>query len=69
MEKTEFIVMMEYGQDPAKFSLPQQEGVRWRVMKLRENTIEETKALFVVSFVAVDNFTLLNPITDFAKKN
>ena len=38
-------------------------------MKLRENTIEETKALFVVSFVAVDNFTLLNPITDFAKQN
>ena len=42
--------MMEYGWDPTKFSLPQQEGVRRWVMKLGENTIEETKAMFAVSF-------------------
>jgi hypothetical protein len=43
--------MMEYGQDPTKFSLPQREGVRRRVMKLGENTIEETKAMFAVGFL------------------
>jgi hypothetical protein len=51
VEKPEFIAMMGYGRDPTKFSLPQQEGVRRRVMKLRENTIEETKAMFVVGFL------------------
>lgn len=28
VEKPEFIAMMEYGQDPTKFSLPKREGVR-----------------------------------------
>jgi len=41
--------MMEYGRDPTKFSLPKQEGIRQRVMKLGEETIEETKALFTIS--------------------
>ena len=41
--------MMEYGRDPTKFSLPKREGMWRRVMKLGEETIEETKALFAVS--------------------
>ena len=49
VEKPEFIAMMEYGQDPTKFSLPKREGVRRRVMKLGEEMIEKTKAMFAVS--------------------
>lgn len=41
--------MMECGRDPTKSLLPKREGMRRRVMKLGEETIEETKALFAVS--------------------
>jgi len=48
VEKPEFISMMEYGRDPNTFSLPKRLGVRRRVMKLGEETIQETKNLFAV---------------------
>ena len=40
--------MMEYNRDPTKFSLPKKDGVHRRIMTLRENTIEDTKAMFAV---------------------
>ena len=53
--------MMEYGRDPTKFSLPKREGIRRRVMKLGEETIEETKALFAVGlFLSSGTFIVLN---------
>ena len=54
VEKPEFVSMMEYKWDPTKFSLPKKDGVRWRIMTLGENTIEDTKAMFVVrdSFIS-----------------
>ena len=44
VEKPEFVSMMEYNRDPTKFSLPKKDGM----MTLGENTIEDTKAMFVV---------------------
>ena len=40
--------MMEYNQDPTKFSLPKKDGIHRQIMTLGENTIEDTKAMFVV---------------------
>lgn len=40
--------MMEYGRDPKTFSLPKRDGVRRRVMKLGEETIQETMDIFAV---------------------
>jgi len=48
VEKPEFISMMEYGRDLNMFSLPKRLGVRRQVMKLGEETIQETKDLFAV---------------------
>lgn len=48
VEKPEFVSMIEYNRDPTKFSLPKKDGIRWRIMTLGENTIEDTKAMFVV---------------------
>ena len=48
VEKPEFVSMMEYSRDPTKFSLPKKDGIRQRIMTLGENTIEDTKAMFVV---------------------
>ena len=48
VEKPEYIAMMEYCRDLNKFSLPKQDGIRRRVMKLGEGTIEETRAMFTV---------------------
>lgn len=48
VEKPEFIAAMSYGRPSSKFTLPKRDGVRRRVMKLGENTIEETKAMFAV---------------------
>jgi hypothetical protein len=50
VEKPEYIAMMEYGRDPSKFSLLKRNGVRQCVMKLGEDTIEATKAMFSVLF-------------------
>jgi len=50
VEKPEYVAMMEYGRDLSKFSLPKRNGVRRRVMKLGEDTIEATKAMFSVVF-------------------
>jgi len=60
---------MEYNQDPTKFSLPKKDGVRQQIMTLGENTIEDTKAMFVVhdSFISfgaaiVNLFNLLGSL-------
>jgi len=46
--------MMEYNRDSTKFSLPKKDGIRRQIMTLGENTIEDTKAMFVVcdSFIS-----------------
>ena len=49
VEKPEFVLMMEYNWDPTKFSLPKKDGIYQQIMTLGENTIEDTKAMFVVS--------------------
>jgi len=48
VEKPEFMATMSYGRSPAKFTLPKRDGVRRRVMKLGEEAVEETKAMFSV---------------------
>ena len=48
--------MMEYKRDPTKFSLPKKDGVHQQIMTLGENTIEDTKAMFVVH----DSATIVN---------
>ena len=48
VEKPEFVLMMEYNQDPTKFSLPKKDGIHWRIMTLVENTVEDTQTMFVV---------------------
>ena len=58
VQKPEFVSMMEYGRDPKTFSLPKRDGVRRRVMKLGEETVQETKDIFAVCF-----FVLLFPNT------
>jgi hypothetical protein len=51
IEKPEFIEMMQYGhQTVPKFTLPKREGVRRRVMKLGEKTINDITEIFAVSF-------------------
>jgi hypothetical protein len=51
VEKPEFIEMMQYGhQAVPNFTLPKREGVRRRVMKLGEKTIDDIKEIFAVSF-------------------
>jgi hypothetical protein len=51
VENPEYIAMMSYGRDPSKFSLPKKDGVQRRAMKLGEDTIEATKAMFSVIFI------------------
>ena len=41
--------MMAYNQDSTKFSLPKKDGIYQQIMTLGENTIEDTKAMFVVN--------------------
>ena len=48
VEKPEFMAAMSYGRSPAKFTLPKRDGVRRCVMKLGEEAVEETKAMFSV---------------------
>jgi len=50
VENPEFIAAMGYGRTSSKFTLPKKDGVRRRVMKLGEEVIEESKALFLVRF-------------------
>ena len=49
VENPEFIAAMSYGRTYSKFTLPKKDGVRRRVMKLGEEVVEETKAMFSVS--------------------
>ena len=49
VENPEFIAAMSYGRTHSKFTLPKKDGVRRRVMKLGEEVVEETKAMFSVS--------------------
>ena len=50
VQKPEFISMMEYGQYPKTLFLPKRDGVCQRVIKLGEETIQETKDIFAVHF-------------------
>lgn len=53
VENPKFISLMEYGHDLKTFSLPKKDGVCRQVMKLGEETIQETKDMFVVSFLFI----------------
>ncbi|KAF8812634.1 hypothetical protein BYT27DRAFT_7086466 [Phlegmacium glaucopus] len=46
VEKPEFIAAMSYGRLTSKFTLPKRDGVRRRVMKLGDETVQEITALF-----------------------
>jgi hypothetical protein len=49
VEKPEFIGMLQYAyQSPTNFKLPSRDGIRRRVMKLGEETVEGTRAMFKV---------------------
>jgi hypothetical protein len=47
VEKPEFIAAMSYSRN-SKFSLPKRDGVRRRVMKLGDETVEQLKNMFAV---------------------
>ena len=47
VERPEFIAAMSYGRS-SKFTLPKRDGVRRRVMKLGDATVQEIKDLFAV---------------------
>ena len=55
IEKPEFIAAMSYGRT-GKFTLPKQDGVRRRVMKLGEENVEHIKAMFAVWFLSYNMF-------------
>jgi hypothetical protein len=48
VEKPEFIAAMSYGRSSSKFTLPKRDGVRRRVMKLGDVTVQEIKDMFAV---------------------
>ena len=48
VENPEFIAAMGYGRTSSNFTLPKKDGIRRRVMKLGEEVVEETKAMFAV---------------------
>jgi hypothetical protein len=48
VENPEFIAAMGYGRTSSKFTLPKKNGVHRQVMKLGEEVVEETKAMFLV---------------------
>jgi hypothetical protein len=48
VEKPEFIAAMSYGRSSSKFTLPKRDGVRRRVMKLGDETVQEIKDMFAV---------------------
>lgn len=53
VEKPEFIDLMCYGRHGVpNFSLPKREGIRRRIMKLGEETVEEVRTFFVVCIVS-----------------
>lgn len=56
VKKPEFIAAMSYGQSTSKFTLPKQDGVQRWVMKLRDKTVQEIKAMFVVRLPCLDIF-------------
>jgi hypothetical protein len=53
VEKPEFIAAMSYGKN-SKFTIPKRDGVRRRVMKLGDETVEQLKAMFAVRFIYQD---------------
>ena len=55
VERPEFIVAMSYGRT-GKFTLPKQDGVQRRVMKLGKENVEHIKAMFVVWFLGNNMF-------------
>ena len=50
VENPEFIAAMGYGRTSSKFTLPKKDGVHRWVMKLGEEVVEETKAMFLIRF-------------------
>jgi hypothetical protein len=59
VEKPEFIAAMSYGKSSSKFTLPKRDGVRRRVMKLGDEAVEETKAMFAVRSLLIYSSTLI----------
>jgi len=49
VENPEFIAAMGYGRTSSKFTLLKKDGVCRCVMKLGDEVVEETKAMFLVS--------------------
>jgi len=49
VEKPEFIAAMSYGRN-GKFTLPKRDGVRRRIIKLGDETVEQIQAMFEVRF-------------------
>jgi len=59
VENPEFIAAMGYGRTSSKFTLPKKDGVHRQVMKLGEEVIEETKAMFLVRFSLISTHPFL----------
>lgn len=57
VEKPEFLAAMSYGRSTSKLTLPKRDGVRRRVMKLGDDTLQEMKAMFAVRLPYLDIFT------------
>jgi hypothetical protein len=53
VEKPEFIAVMGYSRH-GKFTLPKRDGVRRRVMKLGDETVEQLKEMFAVKFSIIN---------------
>lgn len=62
VEKPEFIAAMSYGRTSSKFTLPKRDGVRRRVMKLGDETVEGIKAMFAVSLLICYAESALNTL-------
>lgn len=56
VEKPEFIAAMSYGRN-GKFTLPKRDGVRRRVMKLGDETVEQLKKMFAVKILNYKNMS------------
>jgi hypothetical protein len=54
VERPEFIAAMSYGRSSSKFTLPKRDGVRRRVMKLGDATVQEIKDMFAVKHLMLN---------------
>jgi hypothetical protein len=60
VENPEFIVAMSYGRTYSKFTLPKKDGVCRQGMKLGEEVVKETKAMFSVSSLILMHHFLIH---------